>query len=45
MSSTPVMDPCFDAVPRPAPSNDRRIRVVEVLATGTSGGAQEHVYS
>ena len=44
MSSTPVMDPCFDAVPRPAPSNDRLIRVVEVLATGSSGGAQEHLF-
>ena len=44
MSSTPVMDPCFDAVPRRAPSNDRLIRVVEVLATGSSGGAQEHLF-
>ena len=26
------------------PSGDRRIRVVEVLATGTNGGAQEHLY-
>ena len=26
------------------PAGDRRIRVVEVLATGTNGGAQEHLY-
>ena len=26
------------------PTRDRRIRVVEVLATGTNGGAQEHLY-
>ena len=43
---TPVtpFDPCF--VPARAPlSVDRRVRVVEVLATGTNGGAQEHLYS
>jgi glycosyltransferase involved in cell wall biosynthesis len=30
-------------VPRPQVASGDRIRVVEVLATGTSGGAQEHV--
>jgi glycosyltransferase involved in cell wall biosynthesis len=35
-------DPCLETVVRPAPGPDR-IRVVEVLATGTSGGAQEHL--
>jgi len=43
---TPVtpFDPCF--VPARAPlSVDRRVRVIEVLATGTNGGAQEHLYS
>ena len=37
-------DPCFETVPRTAPTPGGRIRVVEVLATGTSGGAQEHLY-
>jgi glycosyltransferase involved in cell wall biosynthesis len=36
-------DPCFEPVPRVIPTGDR-IRVVEVLATGTSGGAQEHLF-
>jgi glycosyltransferase involved in cell wall biosynthesis len=39
-------DPCFEPVTRlPLPSSRSRIRVVELLATGTSGGAQEHVYN
>ena len=36
-------DPCLEMVPRPQVPSGDRIRVVEVLATGTSGGAQEHV--
>lgn len=39
-------DPCFEPVIRlPLPGNRKRIRVVELLATGSSGGAQEHVYN
>jgi glycosyltransferase involved in cell wall biosynthesis len=38
-------DPCLETVPRPALGRANRIRVVEVLATGTNGGAQEHLYS
>jgi glycosyltransferase involved in cell wall biosynthesis len=39
-------DPCFEPVVRlPLPGNRKRIRVVQLLATGTSGGAQEHVYN
>ena len=39
-------DPCFEPVVRlPLPANRQRIRVVELLATGTSGGAQEHVFN
>jgi glycosyltransferase involved in cell wall biosynthesis len=39
-------DPCFEPVVRlPLPANRKRIRVVELLATGTSGGAQEHVFN
>ena len=37
-------DPCLETVPRPTVISGERIRVVEVLATGTSGGAQEHVF-
>jgi len=37
-------DPCLETVPRPTVVSGERIRVVEVLATGTSGGAQEHVF-
>ena len=38
-------DPCLTPVDRlPIPGRNR-IRVVELLATGTSGGAQEHVFS
>ena len=39
-------DPCFEPIIRlPLPASRGRIRVVELLATGTSGGAQEHVYN
>ena len=39
-------DPCFEPITRlPLPANRQRIRVVELLATGTSGGAQEHVFN
>lgn len=37
-------DPCLRVVHGPLPGGSR-IRVVELLATGTNGGAQEHVYS
>jgi glycosyltransferase involved in cell wall biosynthesis len=41
-----LTDPCFEPVVRlPLPEARGRIRVVELLATGTSGGAQEHVYN
>jgi glycosyltransferase involved in cell wall biosynthesis len=41
-----LADPCFEPVIRlPLPASRGRIRVVELLATGTSGGAQEHVYN
>jgi len=37
-------DPCYRPVTRlPLPHGRDRIRVVELLATGTNGGAQEHV--
>jgi glycosyltransferase involved in cell wall biosynthesis len=34
----------LEAVPRSVSKSAERIRVVEVLATGTTGGAQEHLY-
>ncbi|HJP89234.1 MAG TPA: glycosyltransferase [Candidatus Limnocylindrales bacterium] len=41
-----VPDPCFEPITRlPLPKHRQRIRVVELLATGTSGGAQEHVFN
>ena len=44
MTAPMPTDPCFEPVLR-APLVGGRIRVVEVLATGTNGGAQEHLYS
>jgi glycosyltransferase involved in cell wall biosynthesis len=39
-------DPCYRPVVRlPLPGGRGRIRVVELLATGTNGGAQEHVFN
>ena len=43
MSAPTQGDPCLEPVPRTALPGGR-IRVVEVLATGTNGGAQEHVF-
>ena len=44
MSAPPRWDPCRAPVehfPMPGP---KRVRVIEILATGTNGGAQEHVF-
>ena len=44
MGGAPAWDPCLTPLehfPLPGP---KRVRVVEILATGTNGGAQEHVY-
>lgn len=42
--AAPAVDPCFEPVTRlPLPGGRTRLRVVELLATGSSGGAQEHV--
>jgi glycosyltransferase involved in cell wall biosynthesis len=45
MTAPTAPDPCLE-LPRlePLPGGDR-IRVVQLLATGSTGGAQEHVYS
>ncbi len=39
-----IDEPCLEEDER-APLPGGRVRVVEVMATGTNGGAQEHVYS
>jgi glycosyltransferase involved in cell wall biosynthesis len=36
---------CLEPVPDPVGPNGGRIRVVEILATGSNGGAQEHLFS
>jgi glycosyltransferase involved in cell wall biosynthesis len=42
--SAPVLgDPCLEPATRPVVPGGR-VRVVEILATGTNGGAQEHVF-
>ena len=43
--SAPVTGPCADLPARPSLVPDQRIRVTEVLATGSNGGAQEYVRS
>ena len=45
MSSQPAWDPCLAPVRRRPSRGQERVRVVQVLATGTNGGAQEHVYN
>ncbi len=42
MAALTTASPCWEPPTRIRPAGDR-IRVVEVLATGTNGGAQEHV--
>jgi glycosyltransferase involved in cell wall biosynthesis len=43
-SSGEAQDPCAE-IRRREPLAGGRVRILEVMATGTSGGAQEHVYS
>lgn len=39
-----TVDPCFQPITRlPLPGGRTKLRVVELVATGSSGGAQEHV--
>jgi glycosyltransferase involved in cell wall biosynthesis len=44
MSAPMPWDACLTPLERPSLQGGRRIRVVEVLATGTNGGAQEHLF-
>ena len=45
MTKAPAWDPCLEPVRRSAVPGRGPIRVVEVLATGSNGGAQESVYN
>ncbi len=45
MTPTSGYNPCLAPVRRSTGRASKRIRVVQVLATGTNGGAQEHVYN
>ena len=45
MTSQPAWDPCLSPVRRRPARGQERVRVVQVMATGTNGGAQEHVYN
>ena len=45
MTAPMPWDPCLTPLERPNLGGARRIRVVEVLATGTNGGAQEHLFA
>ncbi|TMG24537.1 MAG: hypothetical protein E6H96_06270 [Chloroflexi bacterium] len=43
--AAPPPDPCVEPLVLPPLPGRPQVRVVEVLATGGSGGAQEHLYS
>ena len=43
--AAPAWNPCLTPVPRRRAPHGGRIRVVEILATGTNGGAQEHLFN
>ncbi|HEY0443961.1 MAG TPA: glycosyltransferase, partial [Candidatus Limnocylindrales bacterium] len=45
MTAPTDLDPCLAPVERLPLPGSQRVRVVEVLATGTNGGAQEHLFS
>lgn len=45
MASQRPRSPCLASFERTEPAGRDRIRVVEILATGTNGGAQEHQFS
>jgi glycosyltransferase involved in cell wall biosynthesis len=45
MNAPSTGDPCTDIPFRPALPEGDRIKVVQLVASGTNGGAQEHVFS
>lgn len=45
MTAPATGDPCLEPVARGPLPGGERVRVLELLATGTNGGAQEHLYN
>ena len=45
MTAAPSWDPCLVPIEHLEMPGPPRVRVVEILATGTNGGAQEHLFS
>ena len=45
MTPPPTWDPCLVPIEHLDMPGPPRVRVVEILATGTNGGAQEHLFS
>ena len=45
MTTAPADDPCLEPIERLPLPGPGAIRVVEIMATGTIGGAQEHLYN
>jgi len=45
MTKPTALDPCVQPTNRPPLPGGRPVRVVEILATGTNGGAQESVFN
>ena len=45
MTAPAPTDPCLEIPERPPLGTGERIRVLQLLATGTNGGAQEHTWS
>ncbi len=45
MGAPPAWDPCLVPIEHLGLPGPDRVRVVEILATGTNGGAQEHLFS
>jgi len=45
MTAPSLIDPCFEVPARPPLGDDGRISVVQLIATGSNGGAQEATWS
>jgi glycosyltransferase involved in cell wall biosynthesis len=45
MTPPEILSPCLMPVVRPPLPGSQHVRIVEVLATGSNGGAQEHLYN
>jgi glycosyltransferase involved in cell wall biosynthesis len=45
VSAPPTWDPCLVPLEHVQMPGPKRVRVIEILATGTNGGAQEHLFS